>query len=248
MPSAAGDVGDERVGAFFEEEFVAHNRKEEGRFFSLLKRRLIEKGEHGTTAEQKTGVDVMEDDHVKAVQLTAVACAFFGLAVLPINYAGLLLILLAIGLFVAEAFITSFGMLTLGGSVCLILGGIMLIDSEVPMLQVSLTVLIPVAVGTGIVAFFLAGKALTSFRLDVQTGTEALIGEIAIADEDFAAGGVPAPQRVGRQLGHVHVTDSFPYVKVKRFLSRAQHLSAAFSTRNHRRGAKTNEAFGAIRR
>ncbi|MFC2085693.1 nodulation protein NfeD [Bacteroidota bacterium] len=111
--------------------------------------------------------------------------AFFGLAVLPINYAGLLLIFLAIGLFVAEAFITSFGLLTLGGSVCLVLGGIMLVDSELPVMQVSLSVLIPVALGTGMVAFFLAGKALSSFRLNVQTGTEAMIGEMAIADEDF---------------------------------------------------------------
>jgi membrane-bound serine protease (ClpP class) len=111
--------------------------------------------------------------------------AFFGLAVLPVNYAGLLLIFLAIGMFVAEAFITSFGMLTLGGSICLILGGIMLIDSPVPVVRVSLAVLIPVAVGTGVIAFFLAGRAFSSFKLKVQTGTEAMRGEIGTADDDF---------------------------------------------------------------
>ncbi len=113
--------------------------------------------------------------------------AFFGLAVLPVNYAGLLLIFLAIGLFVAEAFITSFGMLTLGGSVSLILGGIMLIDTAVPAMRVSLSVLLPVAIGTGIVAFFLAGKAFSSFRLRVQTGAEGMVGKVATADEDFSA-------------------------------------------------------------
>ena len=115
--------------------------------------------------------------------------AFFGLAVLPINYAGLLLIFLAIGLFVAEAFITSFGVLTLGGTVCLILGGIMLIDSPLPMMRVSLAVLVPVAAGTGVVAFFLAGRAFSSFKLKVQTGTEAMVGEIGFADNDFEDSG-----------------------------------------------------------
>lgn len=113
--------------------------------------------------------------------------AFFGLAVLPINYAGLLLIFLAIGMFVAEAFITSFGLLTLGGVVCLIFGGIMLVDTPVPVLQVSLKVLIPVAIGTGIVAFFLVGRAVSSFSLKVQTGTEAMAGEIGFAAGDFEA-------------------------------------------------------------
>ena len=66
---------------FFEEDFIVHNRKEEVGFFPLLKRRLIESGEHGATAERKTGVDVMQNDHTRAVQLAAVACSFFGLAV-----------------------------------------------------------------------------------------------------------------------------------------------------------------------
>lgn len=66
---------------FFGETFVVHNRKEEAGFFPLLKRRLIEKGEHGTTPDRKTGVDVMEDDHTRAVQLEAVARGLFGLAV-----------------------------------------------------------------------------------------------------------------------------------------------------------------------
>ena len=112
--------------------------------------------------------------------------AFFGLAVLPINYAGLVLIVLAVGLFVAEAFFPSFGMLTIGGAVCLILGGIMLVDSPMPVMRVSLAVVIPVAIGSGIVAFFLAGRAVQSFRLPIQTGAEAMVGRRGRASGDFA--------------------------------------------------------------
>jgi len=76
---------------FFEEKFVVHNRKEEVGLFPLLRRRLIEKGEHGTTAERKTGVDVMQDDHTRGVRLAAVACSFFGLAArLPDEQSGML--------------------------------------------------------------------------------------------------------------------------------------------------------------
>lgn len=111
--------------------------------------------------------------------------AFFGLAVLPVSYAGLVLIFLAVGLFVAEAFFPSFGMLTVGGGVCLILGGIMLIDSPVSVMRVSLSVVIPVAIGSAGVAFFLASRALQSFRIPVQTGAEGMVGETGTATLDF---------------------------------------------------------------
>ena len=112
--------------------------------------------------------------------------AFFGLAVLPINYAGLVLIIISVGLFVAEAFFPSFGMLTVGGAVCLILGGIMLVDSPIPVMRVSMAVVVPVAIGSGIVAFFLAGRAFQSFSLPIQTGAEAMVGKRGRASGDFA--------------------------------------------------------------
>lgn len=111
--------------------------------------------------------------------------AFFGLAVLPINYAGLVLIVISVGLFVAEAFFPSFGMLTVGGAICLILGGIMLVDSPIPVMRVSTAVVVPVAIGSGLVAFFLAGRAFQSFGLPVQTGAEAMAGMRGRASGDF---------------------------------------------------------------
>jgi hemerythrin-like domain-containing protein len=65
---------------FFDNNIVKHNQKEEATLFPLLRQRLIENGEHGKGQETLTGVDVLEDDHVKALQLAAVVFNFFGLA------------------------------------------------------------------------------------------------------------------------------------------------------------------------
>ncbi len=112
---------------------------------------------------------------------------FFGLAVLPINYAGLALIALALGMFVAEAFVTSFGALTLGGTLCLVLGGLMLVDSPLPILRVSVSVVVPVALATAAITVFLVGSVIKAMRGQVQTGTEAMLGTEAIAQTVFEA-------------------------------------------------------------
>lgn len=112
---------------------------------------------------------------------------FFGMAVLPINYAGLALMALALGLFVAEAFVPSFGALTLGGVVCLVLGGLMLVDSPIEVMRVSATVVIPVALATAAITVFLLGSVVKAMRARVQTGSEAMLGAEAVAQEAFAA-------------------------------------------------------------
>jgi iron-sulfur cluster repair protein YtfE (RIC family) len=65
---------------FFDEEFIAHSRHEEAVLFPLLRLRLIEAGEHGSSDEPQTPVDVMQDEHIKAIQLAAVILNFLGLA------------------------------------------------------------------------------------------------------------------------------------------------------------------------
>jgi hemerythrin-like domain-containing protein len=65
---------------YFDNHIVGHNRKEEKALFPLLRRRLLESGEHGRGAEAVTGVDVLEDDHAEALQLAAVVFNFFALA------------------------------------------------------------------------------------------------------------------------------------------------------------------------
>ena len=112
---------------------------------------------------------------------------FFGMAVLPINYAGLALMALALGLFVAEAFVPAFGALTIGGVVCLVLGGLMLVDSPIEVMQVSATVVIPVALATAAITVFLVGSVVKAMRGRVQTGSEAMMGTEAVAQEAFTA-------------------------------------------------------------
>lgn len=65
---------------FFDHEFTPHNRREEAALFPALHRALVLKGEHSNGTVPTTAVDMMEDDHVKAVQLAAVVFNFFGLA------------------------------------------------------------------------------------------------------------------------------------------------------------------------
>lgn len=111
--------------------------------------------------------------------------AFFGLAVLPINYIGLVLIAIAFGMFVAEVFVTSYGALAVGGVVCLVIGGMMLVESPGGFLRVSLWVVVPVAVATAAITTFLVGSIVSAHRKKVVTGSEGLLGTTATAIEDF---------------------------------------------------------------
>lgn len=111
---------------------------------------------------------------------------FTGMAVLPINLIGIILLIAGLALFVAEAFVPSFGALTLGGIVCLSLGGLMLIDSPTGVVEVSATVAVPVAVATGLIAFFLMGQIVKTHRGRIQSGAETMVGEMARVDETFS--------------------------------------------------------------
>jgi len=125
--------------------------------------------------------------------------AFFALAVLPVNYVGLVLIVVALAMFVAEAFVTSFGALTLGGVVCLVLGGLMLVESPGGFLRVSVEVVVPVAIATAAITVFLVSRIVRAHRSPVQTGSEGLVGVEAVAVETFVAEGT------GRFRGMVRV-------------------------------------------
>jgi membrane-bound serine protease (ClpP class) len=129
---------------------------------------------------------------------------FTGMSVLPISMIGLLLILVGLALFVAEAFVPSFGILTLGGVGCLIMGGVMLVDSPTGVVDLSLEVLVPVAVATGAIAFFLMGQVVRTHRQPARTGAEGMIGSGVVVVEDFSArvGGDPdAEGRTGEPAG-----------------------------------------------
>ncbi|MHB8843553.1 MAG: NfeD family protein [Nitrospirota bacterium] len=115
--------------------------------------------------------------------------AFYALQTLPINYAGLMLIILAIGLFIAEAFITSHGVLGVGGAVAMLFGSLMLIDSPDPSLQISWAVIIPVVAASALLFIVTVTVAIRSQRSHVDTGKEGLIGMHAEARTDIGADG-----------------------------------------------------------
>jgi membrane-bound serine protease (ClpP class) len=102
--------------------------------------------------------------------------AFYSLQTLSANYAGLLLILLGVILFIAEVKVASYGLLSIGGLIAVVLGSLMLFDSSVPYLRISWTVIISSAVL--IWAFFVVvvGLVVKAQHRKTQTGLEGLIG------------------------------------------------------------------------
>jgi membrane-bound serine protease (ClpP class) len=111
--------------------------------------------------------------------------AFLGFAVLPINYVGLALLAAGLVLLVAEAFVTSYGALALAGTLCLIFGGLMLVESPEGFLRVSAWVVIPVGIATATITVFLVSRILATHRLAPISGIEGLLGTEAIASEEF---------------------------------------------------------------
>ncbi|HEX9079186.1 MAG TPA: nodulation protein NfeD, partial [Desulfuromonadaceae bacterium] len=115
--------------------------------------------------------------------------AFFAFQTLPVNYAGVLLILLALILFIAEIKVVSHGMLMLGGVIALILGSFMLFESPEPYLRVSWSIItVTVLATTGFFVFAVA-KAVRVHRLRPTTGREGLIGEEGRAESGIAQEG-----------------------------------------------------------
>lgn len=111
--------------------------------------------------------------------------AFFAFQTLPINYAGILLIVLAIILFIVEVKVTSFGLLTIGGIVSMLLGSLMLFESPVPYLRVSWSVLIPVVLSTSALFILSATLAFRAYLSKPTTGMEGLVGEIGTAKTEI---------------------------------------------------------------
>ena len=114
--------------------------------------------------------------------------AFFTFQVLPVNYAGLLLILFGVALFVLEIKVTSYGVLSAGGIISLLFGSMILMDSSAPELQVSLNVIIPVVLGVSAVLIFLVRLAVASQRRRSVTGPSGMIDGEGVALTAFSSG------------------------------------------------------------
>lgn len=103
---------------------------------------------------------------------------FLSAQVLPINAIAVLLILLGIVMFILEVKVVSYGMLTVGGLVCLVLGSIMLVDGPIPELRVPIEVIIPATVTMAAIVVFVLYKVTKALGAKIDTGYEGLIGKI----------------------------------------------------------------------
>jgi membrane-bound serine protease (ClpP class) len=106
--------------------------------------------------------------------------AFYSLGVLDAYWGGIALILLAVGLFIAEYFTTTFGLLTAGGVISLVIGSLLLF-THTPGVEVNIWLIIGVAVGFAAFAFFVLGAIIRGQRRRKATGAEGMIGTTAIA-------------------------------------------------------------------
>jgi membrane-bound serine protease (ClpP class) len=111
--------------------------------------------------------------------------AIFSFQILPINYVGLLLILLAIGLFILEVKVQSYGILSVGGVIAMVIGSIMLINAPIPELRPSLKLIIPFAVSLSLIFLFLVYLVIRAHAKKVHTGREGLVGELGFAQTDL---------------------------------------------------------------
>lgn len=111
--------------------------------------------------------------------------ALYALAMLPINATGALLIVLGVALMATEAFVPSFGAFGIGGIVAFVAGSLMLIDGDIPGLEISLAFIVPLAATSALMTFGIGAFALRARRRPVVSGVEAMTGGVVEALEDF---------------------------------------------------------------
>jgi membrane-bound serine protease (ClpP class) len=111
--------------------------------------------------------------------------ALYAFQLLPINYAGMGLILLGIALMVGEAFEPSFGMLGIGGVIAFVFGSIILMDTNAPGFGIDISLIATFAVTSVIMFVFVVGMAMKARRRPVVSGMEELLGSEALVVEDF---------------------------------------------------------------
>ncbi len=135
------------------------------------------------------------------VGVISLLIAFMSFQTLPVDYTGLALIGLAIVLFILEIKITSYGLLSLGGVVAMVLGSLMLFDTMEPAMRVSIQVIVLMVVLTALFFLFAVGLGLKAQQRRVTTGGEGLMGERGTARG-----------RLGPE-GTIHVHGEFWYAR-----------------------------------
>jgi len=114
--------------------------------------------------------------------------AFYSLGVLPVNYAGVLLIVLAFGLFIAEVFTTTFGLFTAGGITSLVIGSLILFKGG-PLFQIDPWLIGGVVIFIAALFAFVVSRVIRAHRRQARTGREELIGKTAVVKVGLAPEG-----------------------------------------------------------
>ena len=109
--------------------------------------------------------------------------AFFSLGVLPVNYAGILLIVLAFGLFIGEVLTTTFGLFTAGGVVSLVIGSLILFRGAAPVFQINPWLIATVTIVITALFAFIVNRAISAHRKQAKTGREELVGKTVVVKE-----------------------------------------------------------------
>jgi len=123
------------------------------------------------------------------VGIISILLAAYALQVLPVNYAGLALIVVGFGLILAEAFVPSFGALGIGGIVAFVFGSIMMFDSGIPGFGISKTFVFSFATVAGGLMFLLVTFMLKLQRRGAVSGKGSIIGGVGTAMQTFTGAG-----------------------------------------------------------
>jgi membrane-bound serine protease (ClpP class) len=121
--------------------------------------------------------------------VTCLILFLFASQVIPVNWAGVLLIVLAIFMFAAEVKVASYGLLTVGGIAAMILGAMMLVDAPSPEMQVPLRTLLPSVLVMAAGTILLVRLVVAAQRRRSVTGSEGLVGRAAVAESDLRPDG-----------------------------------------------------------
>lgn len=139
------------------------------------------------------------------IGLICLLLAAYSVQLLPLNYAGLALLILGISLMVAEALVPSFGILGIGGVISFSIGALMLFDTEMDAFQVGLPTIAATAVVSAALIFATINIALKIRRQAVSTGADALVGATGHAMTEFKEEG---QVRVGGEIWRATSNDA----------------------------------------
>jgi membrane-bound serine protease (ClpP class) len=123
------------------------------------------------------------------VGIISVVLAVFALNLLPTRYSALVLILVAFALFALEAKFASHGILGIGGTICMVIGALLLVDGPIPEMRVNIGTALAVSVPFAAIAIFLMTLVLRARKANISTGSEGMIGEVGVARTQVASDG-----------------------------------------------------------